>query len=363
MAAPVPVNNAFTPAQLNIIRSIPGSAESLAAIDGADGYDAVFDNLVAAIDRANVNPVDYTAVTGRLSMLNRRLTQRLERIQARFVYYASVEGLSLQLLEKLANAKLLFNLAMGRLNRGVIGEPEFNAVVDRLEGFVAELDAVVPPPDGGYPEPPPDGAAPGGGPGGNPGGGPGGNPGGGPGGGPGGNPGGNGGGGGGNPGNGGLHVLPPVPDHPLANPLEAGGAANPLRVDPGGGGPPPRRRNALLGSLDGLGVNRQGAVAALRDNYERPEEPLEQSERRGGEMRDLRARSGYDYDSDGGRKRKSKRASKRKMKKTKTKKSRKVTRKQRGGFRYVTKPKPKTKRHSSSSSSSSTSSTMSSARN
>ena len=161
MADPAPVNNAFTPAQLDIIRSIPGGPERLAPIDGADGYDAVFDNLVAAIGRANDNPVDYTAVTGRLSMLNRRLTQRLERIRARFAYYASVEGLSLQLLEKLANAKLLFNLAMGRLNRGVIGQNEFNAVVDSLERFVVDLDAVVPPPDGGYPDPPPDGAAPG----------------------------------------------------------------------------------------------------------------------------------------------------------------------------------------------------------
>jgi len=169
MADPAPVNIAFTPAQLDIIRSIPGGPERLAPIDGADGYDAVFDNLVAAIGRANDNPVDYTAVTGRLSMLNRRLTQRLERIRARFEYYAGVEGLSLQLLEKLANAKLLFNMAMGRLNRGVIGYDAFIAVVDSLERFVVDLDAVVPPPDGGYPDPPPDGAAPGGGPGGGPG--------------------------------------------------------------------------------------------------------------------------------------------------------------------------------------------------
>jgi hypothetical protein len=292
MAAPAPVNNAFTPAQLGIIRSIPGSAESLAAIDGADGYDAVFDNLVAAIGRANDNPVDYTAVTGRLSMLNRRLTQRLERIRARFEYYAGVEGLSLQLLEKLANAKLLFNLAMGRLNRGVIGEPEFNAVVNRLEGFVAELDAVVPPPDGGYPEPPPDGAAPGAG----------------------------------APG-GGAAVI----DAGRANQaavLDDG--ANIGAVEPRNGIPP--QDLALLAQAGE--ARRRGAVFnpdldALRNN-------------------DAGA---------GGRKRKSKRSSKRKMRKTRTKT--KKYRKQRGGFRYVT--KPKTKKHSSSSSSlPSTSSTISS---
>lgn len=294
MAAPAPVNNAFTPAQLDIIRSIPGSAGSLAEIDGANGYDAVFNNLVAAIGRANDNPVDYTAVTGRLSMLNRRLTQRLARIRARFEYYAGVEGLSLQLLEKLANAKLLFNLAMGRLNRGVIGENQFNAVVDRLEGFVAELDAVVPPPDGGYPEPPPDGAAPGGG---------------------------DGGGGGGGA----------VAANPLA---DGGAAARPI----------------------GDGRVRGENVAALRARFEPAREVDPDQNRRVNEDP-----LGRRVDDQLGGKRKSKRASKRKMIKTKTKKSRKVSRKQRGGFRYVT--KPKTKRHSSSSSSSSTPSTMSSARN
>lgn len=287
MAAPVPINNAFTPAQLDIIRSIPGGPERLAPIDGPDGYDAVFNNLVAAIGHANDNPVDYTAVTGRLSLLNRRLTQRLARIQARFAYYASVEGLSLQLLEKLANAKLLFNLAMGRLNRGVIGEDQFNEVLRRLEGFVADLDAVVPPPDGGYPEPPPDGAAPGA-----PGGGDGG---------------------------GGAAVI----DAGRANQAAPVDGAVVGVVEPRNNGIPPQDLALLAQAGE---ARRRGAVFnpdldALRNNGA----------------------------GAGGRKRKSKRASKRKMKKTRTKT--KKYRKQRGGFRYVPKPKTRKHSSSSSSSS------------
>ena len=355
MANNAPANANFTQPQRDIIGLIPGLNNrpyvTPLVADGAGGYDTAFVNLRDAINNsvAAAPLPNFDTITLRLNALNLNLRAKIEYIQRRFAYYNSVESLVPELFDKLQNAKLLFDLAIARLTAaGAVGNIEnFENALGELEEIAVIIDGIDHLQGPGIP--------------GNPGGGPGGGPGVYPGGNPGGGPGGNGGGGGGNPGNGGLHVLPLVPDHPLVNPLEAGAAANPLRVDPGGGGPPPRRRNALLGALDGLGVNRQGAVAALRDNYERPEEPLEQfdgqPERRGGEMRNLRDRSEFV----GGRKRKSKRASKRKMKKTKTKKSRKVTRKQRGGFRYVT--KPKTRKRSASSSSSSTSSPMSSARN
>ena len=321
--AALPVNVNFSQAQRDLIARIPRMAGSAyvapLVADGAGGYDDAFNNLSTAIanSMAAPPPPDYPAITARLTALNRNLRAKIEYIQRRFAYYDSVEGLVPELFDKLQNAKLLFDQAIARLGiaQARPGDIEaFTAAIAALENvglLIDNIDHLQGPGTPDHPEPYP---------GGNPGGGVG--------------PGGDGGGGGG----------------AAANPLADGGAAA------GVVGDGVRVRDAAPVD-DGANV---GAVEP-RNNGIPPQDLALLAQ--AGEARRRGAVFNPDLDAlrnngagAGGRKRKSKRASKRKMKKTKTKKSRKVTRKQRGGFRYVT--KPKTKKHSSS-----TPSTMSSARN
>jgi hypothetical protein len=270
---------------------------------GAGGYDDAFDNLSTAIQNsmAAPPPPDYPAITARLNALNRNLVEKIDYIRRRFAYYDSVEGLVPGLFDKLQNAKLLFDQAIARLGVAQAAPADIQAFTDAiaaLENVGAIIDGIDHLQGPGIPDHP--GPYPGGPPGaGAPGGGAGGL-----------GPGGGGGAGGLGPGGGGG--------------------------DGGGGG----------GGLDAAGFpivpNNRPQIRIPRNENNNAIAVARRNAQLGG-------------------KRKSKRASKRKMKKTKTNKSSKRSRKQRGGFRYVT--KPKTKKHSSSSSSSSSSSTMSSNRN
>jgi hypothetical protein len=328
MAAPAPVNNPFTQDQRDIIARIPGMAAYVAPLvaAGAGGYDDAFDNLSTAIQNsmAAPPPPDYQAITARLNALNTNLVAKIEYIRRRFAYYNSVEGLVPGLFDKLQNAKLLFDQAIERLNlagagAGNIGAFE-NALLE-LEGVAALIDGIEHLHEGpGIPDHP--GPYPGGPPG----------------------PGGGGGAGGLGPGGGGG-----------AGGLGPGGGGGAGGLGPGGGGGGDPGGGGAARPI-GDGRVRGENVAALRARFE-PARQVDPDQNRRVNEDPLGRR---DDDQLGG-KRKSKRASKRKIRKTKTNKSSKRSRKQRGGFRYVT--KPKTKKHSSSSSSSSTSSTMTSNRN
>ena len=160
MAAPV--NVPFNQQQLDIIESMPGGRERLAAFQGDDSYDALFTRLKDAIGEANEPMFDLTPMTARLTALNDNLRLRLAHIRTRFEYYAKVEGLSIELLNKLANAKSLFNMAIAKLNNSqgsAVGLEQFNAILGTLEGFLNDLDGVIGyPPGGGPAGPPPDNA-------------------------------------------------------------------------------------------------------------------------------------------------------------------------------------------------------------
>jgi len=315
MAAPAPVNNPFTQAQRDIIARIPGMAAYVAPLvtAGAGGYDDAFDNLSTAIQNsmAAPPPPDYPAITARLTALNRNLVEKIDYIRRRFAYYDSVEGLVPGLFDKLQNAKLLFDQAIARLGIAQAAPGDIQAFTDAiaaLENVGAIIDGIDHLQGPGIPDHP--GPYPGGPPG----------------------PGGGGGAGGLGPGGGGG-----------AGGLGPGGGG-----DPGGGG---------AARPIGDGRVRGENVAKLRANFEPAPLPNADQIQR---LSDRNA-PGAIGDAQLGGKRKSKRTSKRKMRNTKSKKSRKGSRKQRGGFRYAT--KPKTKKHSSFSSSSPTSSTMTSNRN
>lgn len=351
MAAPPPfVNNniAFDAGDLPFYaanRRIVGEAPNLNnVVNPATGFDDAFNRLVGAVNAANVAPpTRYPAATERLRNLNDILRRKIDYIQRRLAYYYTIEGKVPGLIEKLDNARLLFEAAMLKMQEAraePAGGDAFDAAVNDLLRVADLIDAIpqdhmIGPGLGANPGDPPvdlgafpagNGQGPGGG-----------------------APGGGDGGGGGAPVDAGRRLRGGPPAGPRGA-INMGDRGQLIGPHPGIQGAPPGAVRARVNQIDGLDP-------ALNQFPDPNVGVAVQMDDMAGRRRIGSESSGSDSDSAGGRKRKSKRASKRKMKKTKTKKSRKVTRKQRGGFRYVT--KPKTKRHSSSS----TSSTMSSARN
>ena len=360
MAAPPPfVNNniafdagdlPFYAANLRIVGEAPNLNN---VVNPATGFDDAFNRLVGAVNAANVAPPSrYPAATLRLQNLNAILRRKIDYIQRRLAYYYTIEGKVPGLIEKLDKARLLFEAAILKMQQAQAepaGGEAFDAAVNDLLGVADLIDAIprdhmIGPGLGANPGDPPvdldvfpagNGQGPGGGAG----------------------AGGGDGGGGGAPVDAGRRLRREAPAGRRGAIHDRGQLIGP---GPGIQGAPPGAVRARVKQIDGLdpALNQfpdpnVGVAVQMDDMAGRP--------RIGSEGSGSGSGSGSDSDSSGGRKRKSKRASKRKMKKTKTKKSRKGSRKQRGGFRYVT--KPKTMKRSASSSSSSTSSTMSSARN